>query len=127
MKRDDQALLLDDLLGRWHRWCQQATVGRGHASRSLVVGEYRTSRQYDDANGALDDDLERSTMKAVNFNVGEMRDPWRSAIHAQARAIHCGVLVWSSPRLPQDREARELVVQEARAMLIGRLTAAGVM
>lgn len=127
MRRDDQALILDDLLGRWHRWCQQATVGRGHASRSLVVGEYRISRQYDDTNGALDDDLERSTMRTVNFQVGEMRDPHRSAIHAQARAIHCGVKVWSSPRLPSDPDARALIVQEARGMLIGRLTAAGVM
>ncbi len=127
MRRDDQALILDDLLGRWHRWCQQATVGRGHASRSLVVGEYRTSRQYDDANGALDDDLERSTMRTVNFQVSELRDPHRSAIHAQARAIHCGVKVWSSPRLPSDPDARALIVQEARGMLIGRLIAAGVM
>ena len=127
MNRAEQALELDDLLGRWHRWCAGATVGRGYADRSLVCGDYRTSRQYDDHNGALDDELERSTMRSVNFQIGEMRDPHRSAIHAQARAISMGVRVWSSPRLPADPDARALIVTEARAMLIGRLVAAGVM
>ena len=42
----DVAVVLDDILARWHRW-QSAHVGRGWNRRALVVGEYLTSRQYD--------------------------------------------------------------------------------
>jgi hypothetical protein len=85
------------------------------------------SRQYDDTNGQLDADLDKSEMHAVEFAVTQMVDPYKAAIYAQARALVVGVSVFSSPRLPLDRAERDAVVAEARRMLVVRLRAAGVM
>ena len=125
--KDDSAAILDDVLSRWHQWASGGSVARGYGSRSMVCGEFRVSRQYDDVNGALDDELEHATMKTVDFQVSEMRDPWRSAIHANARALVVGAAVWSSPRLPADSVQRLHVIAEAREQLAGRLLAAGVL
>lgn len=117
---------LEDLLVRWHQW-QPPTVGRGWNSRALVCGDYRTSRQYDDANGALDAGLEKIQMQAVEFAVTQMVDPHRTAIYCLARALTVGAKVFTSPRLPPSPAAREIVVAEARGMLIRRLQSAGVL
>lgn len=117
---------LDLLLSTWHQW-QRASTARGYNTRALVCGEYRSSRQYDDCNGALDDELEHRTMKTVDFQVAQMVDPYKAAIYAQARALAVGCSVWSSPRLPADPFERQAIVQQARAMLTRRLQSAGVM
>jgi hypothetical protein len=122
---------LDDLLCRWHQWPgNRAGACRGWPSRALVCGESVTSRQYDDVNGALDLAVDACVMRDVDFHVGELPDAplaYRSAIHAQARALVTGAAVWSSPRLPRDTMGRSVVTAHARCMLIQRLQSAGVM
>jgi len=118
---------LDDILSRWHHWASTACMVRGFAPLAAGCWNYRASRQYDDANGALDGDLEDSTMAVVDFQVSEMRDPWRAAIHAHARNLNIGRSVWRSPRLPEDRQVRADLVREACCMLAKRLTTAGVL
>lgn len=118
---------LDDILSRWHHWASNRLMVRGYASRALVCGNYKVSRQYDDQNGALDGDIEADQMKAVDFQVSEMVDPYRSAIHCHARNLYLGVTVWGSPRLPDDAESRAWIVAKAREMLQRRLTLAGVL
>ena len=124
---DDSSAILDDILCRWHQWASGGSVASGYASRALVCGDFRVSRQYDDVNGALDDELDHATMKSVDFQVSEMRDPWRSAIHANARALVVGAAVWSSPRLPADRVERLRVIADARVELTRRLILAGIL
>lgn len=118
---------VDSLLSRWHQWQQRDQVGRGFNSRSLVCGDYRPSRQYDDSNGALDAGIESSVMKTVDFQVRQMTDPHRSAIYALARSLAVGARVWSSPRLPQDRAERIACIAMARTLLTKRLQSAGVL
>lgn len=117
---------LDSLLCAWHQW-QRASTSRGWNSRALVCGDYPTSRQHDDTNGALDADLEHRTMKQVDFQVCQMQDPYKAAVYANARALVAGVSVWSSPRLPLDRVERAVVVSDARAILTRRLQSVGVL
>jgi hypothetical protein len=124
---DDSDAILDDLMCRWHQWGQSARICRGFAPKSLVVGDYRISRQHDDINGALDSDLDASRMKAVDFAVGCMLDPYKAAIYAQARALVSGAAVWTSPRLPADPAERAAIVVLARSMLTVRLRSAGVL
>ena len=119
--------ILDDLLSRWHHWQQGEKSSRGHNKKALVIGDFRISRQYDDANGQLDADLETTTMRAIDFQVREMKDPWRTAIYVNARACMLGLEVFLSPRLPKDRETRQRITTEARAMLVRRLLQCGVM
>ncbi len=123
----DQRAKLDDLLTRWHQWGGQHSQTRGFAPKALVCGDYRTSRQWDDQNGALDDDIDDQIMRAVDFNVREMPEPHRSAIYCVARALTVGAAVFNHPRLPQDRAERMAVIEEARRRLTARLQTAGVM
>lgn len=125
--RAARAELLDDLLSRWHHWQQAASVGRGFDGRSAVVGQFRTSRQYDDDNGALYDDEEHELMRAVDFAVRELGADQTLVLHHQARALMLGVDVFRSPRLPADAAAREQLLADARRLLMARLAAAGVL
>lgn len=118
---------LESILCRWHQWQQADRVGRGFNRRSLVFGDYRVSRQYDDENSALDAGIEHDTMKAVDFQVTEMKDPHRAAIYCLAQALTVGVAVFTSPRLPWDKEERAAVVAQARKIITGKLMAAGVL
>lgn len=89
--------VLDDVLSEWHAWQLRARVGRGFSGRSPVVGEFRISRQWDDVNGALDDDLDAMRMRQVDFEVTQLADPWRSAIYALARSASTGTAVFTVP------------------------------
>jgi hypothetical protein len=118
--------ILDDLLSRWHAW-QWDHVGRGFNRKSLVTGDYRCSRQYDDQNGALDASLDHRQMQAVEFAVRQMVNPHRAAIYVLARALHSGMAMFSSPLLPNDAVQRDLIFTSARQMLTLRLQSAGLM
>jgi hypothetical protein len=72
-------------------------------------------------------DIEKAQMRVVDFEVSEMRDPWKAAIHANARALVAGCAIFSSARLPLDREMRNLIISQARAQLTTRLQRAGMM
>ena len=125
--KDETAAILDDLLIRWHHACQHYRHTRGFNARSAGMDGYRCSRQYDDTNGALDQHLEASQIEAVDFEVSQLTEPSRSAIHADARNLSTGIAVFSSPRLPTDPQKRQEVILVARVMLTARLQSAGVM
>jgi hypothetical protein len=118
---------LEDLLSRWHHWQteQGKSTARGHAARSTVVGDYIVSRQYDDENGALYDDEENIAMRAVQSNVDNMTEPYRSAAYVMARSLCLGTSAFSSPRLPQFAAERDRVLAHARQWLILRLVSGG--
>ena len=118
---------LDDLLSRWDHWLQPVQVSRGHASSSAGCGLYRTSRQYDDANGALDDQVEHHVMQGVQACVEKLGIEHRVAIHVEARNLRLGLSVWRSPRLPADQQQARAVVAAARLRMITLLCSAGLM
>jgi len=116
---------LDDLLSRWDNWLHPVQVSRGYAHSSAEGALYRTSRQYDDANGALDDAIEHQTMQGVQACVELLSLEHRVAVHIEARNLRLGLSVWRSPRLPaSEAEARE-VIRAARSSLLVHLVRAG--
>lgn len=117
---------LDTVMAMWHAWQGTARQGRGYNSKALVCGDYRVSRQYDDANGALDDDIDTAICRAVQVAVDQMDDPWRAAAYIIARSCCTGVMVWFSPRLPSGKDERDAVIAETRSRLIRRLRSDGV-
>lgn len=118
---------LDDVLCRWWHWQQcLRPVRLGFAKRAAFAAQYRTSRQYDDANGALDDDMEHGVMGVVDFQIEELAEPHRTAIHVHAKALAHGDQVPAAPRLPECPRERSAIVMHARALLRRRLDAAGV-
>jgi hypothetical protein len=123
-ERQDQ---LDDVLSLWHHWMsQQFGTSKGYAPKSLVVGDFKISRQHDDTNGQLDADLERRKCRAVQFAADSLEDPYRTAIYVIARAANLGTSAIVSPRLPQRREELDEIIRVARHLMISRLVSAGV-
>jgi hypothetical protein len=125
IRQAEQDSALDDVLSRWHHWRAVGGIVKGYADHSLVCGDYRSSRQYDDVNGALDDELESARMEQVDFEVSELLDPWRSAIHSLARSLCTGAAVFHSPRIAPADRAR--VTAEGRVKIQIRLISAGVL
>ncbi len=94
---DDSDAILDDLLCRWYEWQRAYGHARGFAPRSAVVGEFRVSRQWDDFNGALDEQIEKDLMTQVDFQISELPDEQRWTIQFLARALAWGAspgLAW---------------------------------
>jgi hypothetical protein len=116
---EDEAL--NDLLSRWHSWACDERTALGYPTVSVTAKQYRASRQYDDANGALDQDVENVIMDGVNACVWSIREPFRTALHINARNLSTGAFVWRSPRLPEDQMACAFMVSDARGMLIIKL------
>ena len=116
---DDEAL--NDLLSRWHAWASDERTALGYPSVSASANQYRASRQYDDATGALDQDVENVIMAGVDACVWSIPQPYRIALHINARNLSTGVFVWRSPRMPEDPIACAFLVSDAREMLLVRL------
>lgn len=113
MVRDFDAL---DLLVLWHRWeASHDLDGLGYPRECPSTAGYRASRQWDDANGAMECDERGQLARRIGYVVQSIPDPYRTALHLLARNRACGVNVWSSPRLPADKEQRAEVVSEALA------------
>lgn len=119
--------LLDELLVRWWQWKKPIQPTRGHGGVALGFEGFRVTRQYDDENGALYEDEEAQVMKAFEREVNALDSQHRTVVYVMARALTLGVAVFSSPRIPDEKQAREQVIRAARAALAHRLTAAGLM
>ena len=117
---------LDDILARWHAWARGYSPA-GRQGACPMFRQARSSRGWDDTADIIDAEVHQSTMEAVDFQVGEMQDPHRAAIHAHARNLHTGRSVWPSPRLPADPMERAVILLEAMNQLMRRLMAAGVL
>lgn len=126
MIRDDFHDRLDELLSRWHHWAKGyipvPTCGADPMFRNA-----KSSHSFTSADEVTDAAVEQTQMKALDFHVGEMQDPHRSAIYIHARNCYTGRAVWLSPRLPKDPMERAQILGDAKAMLIGKLLSAGIM
>ena len=110
------------LLVLWYR-CEQSGALRvlGYPAECPSTQGYRTSRQYDDGNGAAETDERGELAKAVGQAVNSMQEPYRTALYFVARNHATGAKDWNSPRLPQAEDEREAVVSEALALLLERV------
>lgn len=126
MMRNETDYLLDDLLSSWHQWMKGFSACPQPGADPMFRNA-KSGRGWDSTQDIIEDELSTSTMKAIDFEVGEVPEPHRSAIYANARNLASRHTVWSSPRLPQDPAARALMVTEARRKLMDRLLLAGIM
>ena len=118
---------LNSVLSRWHHWASDERTALGYPTTACGMQQYRASRQYDDSNGALDQDIENVIMAGVDACINAIHQPHRTALHVNARNLCTGYAVWSSPRLPEDALARAFMLSDAREMLIGRLLDRGLL
>lgn len=123
MNATDQSAILDDLLCQWCAWAQGEQSGRGFSNSAAGFSLYRASRQHN-----VDDlyvEVDKSMMKTIDFQVSQMQDPYRAAIHMNAKNLAAGRDVFKSPRVPTGIEGAN-ILRTARATLILRLVDAGV-
>ena len=121
MKRDDitDTESLIELLVLWWRYESQYTPVRGFPHSAAGMDSYRTSRQHDSENGALETDQRGKLAARVGSVVNQMPEPERSALYhvawvrATGRNEAKGAAVWHSPRLPADATERARVVANA--------------
>jgi len=118
---------LDALLVIWHTWASSEQVGQGYPSEAAGMKFYRVSRQYDTDNGALDGDVDAELGAAVDSVVQSLQDPYKTAIHINAKNLKTGVHDWGSRRLPFDPVERAKIVAEARAKMTRLLQSRGLM
>lgn len=119
--------ILNDLLAKWHRYCAGYSYGKGYPSTDVSCRQSRTSRQYDYENGAMDASVDNAIMEAFDAAMDRVDQPWRTALSVQARNLHTGSAVWSSPRLPADPMERGVILLEARNKLMKALASCGVL
>ena len=116
MKREETPDLIE-LLVLWYRVQQAGALAQlGYPNECPSTKGWRASRQYDDGNSAAETDARGELAKAVGVIVDGMPEPHRTALYVLARNRATQVSVWTSPRLPEDEDARAAVVAEALSM-----------
>lgn len=126
MMRDDSKEIFDDILSRWHQWAKGFSA-IPTCSADPMFRDAKANKCWDSADEIMEAEINSKIMKAVDFQVSEMKDPHRTAIYFNARNCATGRSVWLSPRLPVDPLERGVIVLEARNELMRRLMAAGVL
>jgi hypothetical protein len=129
-EQDAQRVLaehVNDLLARWHAWSAGHALVHGYPSVNTTCRIARSSRQYDDANGGLDAHIDCVLMEAVDAVVDAIPEPWKAALSVQARNLHTGRQVWSSPRLPSCAMLRGDILMAARKKFVDGLARGGLL
>lgn len=106
--RDARALMSIDpleLLVLWWRAESGWTPVEGYPVECPSTRGWRASRQYDDANGAMETDERGRLIQTIGHAVNRQPEPYRTALYMLARNRAQGTRVWSSPRLPTDPDA----------------------
>ncbi len=119
------AQALDDILAQWHRWCRSYQyVSDIHSSP--MFAHSKTPRGWDTAQEIVEHEIDGGRMASVNFYVFELPSAWCTAIQINARNLVTGKSVWCSARLPEDLEARQQLLRDARNALVEKLIGAGI-
>lgn len=124
---NDIGRLIDDLLIRWWQWRSPIQPTRGHGRTAAGFESWRCSRQYDDANGALDADMDDAQMRLVDASINLLDSTHRVALYVQARGLVYGHSVIGSPRLPASGPERAALLAQARQALARRLEERGLL
>jgi hypothetical protein len=121
--------IIDSLLSDWHKWSSMDTGARElwYQGQAAGLKMWRASRQYDDQNGALDADAHLSLMQAVDNVIEHLPRPEYTIVHVHAKNLAIGATVWRSPRLPQNRDELQALLNSARGLVSRQLAELGVL
>jgi hypothetical protein len=127
MMHNDLQDVLSAMLADWHHYCLHTAQRAGYSGKAAVFGQSRSNSQYDWANGVEDDMVDRRIMQGFDAAAQRVPQPWYTALQFEARNLAVRYQVWSSPRLPTDRQEREVLILEARVRLLKELARDGVL
>lgn len=127
--RNEIDFVVNDLLATWYAWRRQYKMTRGYAGRDSTCRDYRAPGHWDWRNGAAEARADDLVVKAVDRAVERIPNTperWNTAIQFEAMNLHSGAAVWTSPMLPRNKAERDVLVLEARNMLLVELRKEGV-
>lgn len=109
---------IESLLAEWHGWANSISnvmgLGYGRINHIAKMAKFSRARQHDDD---LDDDIDHraheAEMRLVDKIIGNMHPTLKLAISVRAKNLWAGADVWTSPRLPRDKQELERVTREA--------------
>ena len=104
------------LLVMWHRHEAAWLPVEGYPRECPSTAGYRPSRQWDSENGAQESEDSSRTVARVGEVLHGLPEPCRAALMILARNRATGCSVWTSARLPQDRDERAQLVAQALMM-----------
>lgn len=122
--------MLSGMLADWHHYCRHTRDKAGYAGKSPVFGQSRSNSQYDWWNGVEDEMVDRRIMQGFDAAIGRVPNApraWFTALQFEARNLAVRHQVWASPRLPANRQEREVLILEARVKLLKELAKDGVL
>lgn len=127
MMQNDIQNVLSGMLADWHHYSERTGGKNGYPGRAAGFNQCRSNSQYDWANGVEDEMVDRRIMEGFDAAAQRIPQPWLTALQFEARNLAVRHQVWSSPRLPSDREEREVLILEARVRLLRELAKDGVL
>ena len=127
MMQNDIQNVLSGLLHDWHIWSSHTASRAGYPGKAAGFGQSRSNSQYDWQNNIEGDLVDKRIMEGFDASIQRIPQPWFTALQFEARNLAVRHQVWASPRLPQDREAREVLILEARNRLLKELARDGVL
>ena len=110
MQRDFDPL---ELLALWWKYESGWNHVQGYPTECPSTAAYRSSRQYDSDNGAFETDTRGMFIRHVSGVIQNMDDPHRTALYVLAKNLVTGEKVWTSARLPDNKDARIRITAEA--------------
>lgn len=127
MMNDDIQHLLSGMLCDWHLWCTHTADRAGYAGKSAGFGRAPSNSQYDWENGVESALVDKRIMQGFDAAINRVPQPWLTALQFEARNLAVRYQVWVSPRLPANREEREIMILEGRNRLLKELAKDGVL
>lgn len=125
--QNDIQNVLSGMLADWHLYCERTGGKGGYPGKAAGFGQCKSNSQYDWENGVESERVDRLVMEGFNDAVWRLPQPYLTAIQFEARNLAVRHQVWSSPRLPANRQEREVLVLEARVKLLKELAKDGVL
>jgi hypothetical protein len=127
MMQNDIQDVLSGMLADWHHYCVRTAQRSGYAGKAAGFGQSKSNSQYDWENGVEDEMVDKRIMQGFDAAIQRVPQPWFTALQFEARNLAVRHQVWASPRLPANRQEREVLILEARVKLLRELARDGVL
>ena len=134
MMQNDIQQLLSSMLADWHIWSHHTHARSGYPGKAAGFGQSKSNSQYDWEAGVESDLVDKRIMEGFDGAAERIRrgdidagTVFYVALCFEARNLAVRYQVWSSPRLPENRAEREVLILEARNRLLKELARDGVL
>jgi hypothetical protein len=119
--------VLSGMLADWHLWSRHTASRSGYPGKAACFGQSKSNSQFDWENNVESDRVDALIMQGFDAAANRIPQPFLTALQFEARNLAMRHQVWASPRLPANRQEREVLILEARVLLLRELARDGVL